>query len=326
MLRPGRVGGDVGQIDLGLLRGGELDLGFFGRFLQALQRQRVLAQVDALVLPELVGEIVDEAHVEVFAAEEGVAVGRLHLEDAVADLQDGDVEGAAAEVVDGDRLALVLLKPVGERRRGRLVDDAEHLEAGDLAGVLGGLALGVVEVGGNGDDRLLDLLAEIGFGRLLHLLQDEGGDLRRRIFLTVDVDPGIAVVGAHDLVGDELLVFLDGGIVEAAADQALHGKDGALRIGHRLALGRLADEALAVGGEGDDRRGGPPAFRILDDFRGLAVHDGDARIGRAQIDSDDFRHVSLSYTGRPAGPETASIIGRRTPSPAPNAIYVVTHR
>ena len=42
------------------------------------------------------------------------------------------------------------------RRRGRLVDDALDLEAGDPAGVLGRLALGVVEVGGDGDDRLGD--------------------------------------------------------------------------------------------------------------------------------------------------------------------------
>ena len=47
-----------------------------------------------------------------------------------------------------------LVEPVGERGRGRLVDDAQHFEAGDLAGVLGGLALGVVEIGRNGDDRL----------------------------------------------------------------------------------------------------------------------------------------------------------------------------
>jgi hypothetical protein len=71
----------------------------------------------------------------------GVAVGRLHLEHAVADLEDRDVERAAAEVVDGDRLVLLLVEAVGERRRGRLVDDALDVEAGDLAGVLGRLAL-----------------------------------------------------------------------------------------------------------------------------------------------------------------------------------------
>jgi hypothetical protein len=43
---------------------------------------------------------VDQALVEVVAAEVRVAVGRLHLEHAVADLEDRDVERAAAEVVD----------------------------------------------------------------------------------------------------------------------------------------------------------------------------------------------------------------------------------
>ena len=135
------VGGDEGQVDFGLRRARELDLGLFGRFLQALQRQLVLAQVDALLLLELVGEVIDEAHVEVFAAEEGVAIGRLHLEHAVADFEHGDVEGAAAEVIDRDGAGVLLVEAVGERRRRRLVDDAQHFEAGDLAGVLGGLAL-----------------------------------------------------------------------------------------------------------------------------------------------------------------------------------------
>ena len=157
----------------------QLLLGLLGLFLQALQGELVLAQVDALLLLELVGQVVDEPQVEVLAAQEGVAVGRLHLEDAVADLQDRDVEGAAAEVVDGDLLALVLLQAIGQRRGGRLVDDAQHLQAGDLAGVLGGLALGVVEVGRDGDHRLLDLLAQVRLGVLLQLLQDEGADLLR---------------------------------------------------------------------------------------------------------------------------------------------------
>ena len=158
MLRTGRVRRDERQVDLGLGRGGELDLRLLGGFLQPLQRELVAAQVDALLLLEFVGQIVDQAHVEVLAAEEGVAVGRLHLEHAVADLENGNVERAAAKVVDRDRAGLLLVETVGERRRGRLVDDAQHFEAGDLAGILGGLALGVVEIGRNGDDRLLDLL------------------------------------------------------------------------------------------------------------------------------------------------------------------------
>ena len=298
VLRPGRVGGDERQVDLGLHRRGQLDLGLLGRFLQALQGQPVLAQIDALLLLELVGQVVDDPLVEVLAAEEGVAVGRLHLEDAVADLQDRDVEGAAAEVVDGDRAGALLVQAVGERGRGRLVDDAQHVEAGDLAGVLGRLALAVVEVGGNGDHRLLDLLAEIVLGGLLHLLQDEGGNLLRAVLLALRLDPGVAVGALDDLVGHHALVLLGDRVVVAPADQPLDGEQGVLRIGHRLALGRLADQPLAGVGEGDDRRRRARAFGVLDDANVLAFHDGDAGVRRAEVDADYFAHCSHLFLRR----------------------------
>ena len=95
--------------------------------------------------------------VPVVAAEVGVTGGGLDLEDAVADLEHRHVEGAAAEVEHQDRLLLALLvEAVGEGGGGGLVDDAQHVETGDLAGLLGGGALGVVEVGGNGDDGIGD--------------------------------------------------------------------------------------------------------------------------------------------------------------------------
>ena len=184
MLGTGLVGGDEGQVDLGGRRRAQLDLGLLGRFLEALKREPILAKVDALrSFLKSSARIFDDLGVEILAAEEGVAVGRLDLEDAVADLEDRDVERAAAKIVDRDRLAVLLLHPVGERRGGRLVDDAQNLEAGDLAGILGRLALGVVEISRNGDHRLGDGLAEIGLGGFLHLLKDEGGDLRGRIIL-----------------------------------------------------------------------------------------------------------------------------------------------
>jgi hypothetical protein len=105
-----------------------------------------------------VDQPVDDALVEVVTAEVGVAVRRLHLEDAVAELEDRDVVGTASEVEDGDLLVLLLVEAVGERGGRGLVDDAQNLEPGDLSGVLGGLPLGVVEVRRDRDDGLAHLL------------------------------------------------------------------------------------------------------------------------------------------------------------------------
>ncbi len=293
MLGPALVGGNERQVDVGLHGAGQLDLGLFRRLLEPLQGQFVLAQINALFLLELIGQEIDDVDVEILAAEEGVAVGRFDLEHAVADLQDRNVESAAAEVIDGDGAAFFLFQAVGQRRGRRLVDDAQHLEAGDLAGVLGRLALVVVEIGGNRDHRLGDGLAEEAFRRFLHFLQNEGADLAGRVFLVLDLDPGIAVFAFDDFIGNQLLVLFGDRIVEPAANQALDGEQRVFRVGHRLALGRLPDQAFAVFGEGDHRRRRARAFGVFDDLGLLAFHQGDAGVGGAQVDSYDLAHFIL---------------------------------
>ena len=162
---------DERQVDVGLHHRGELHLGLLRRLPEPLQRHPVLAEIDPLALLELRDDPLDDALIEVVAAEVRVAVGGLHLDHALADLEDRDVEGAAAEVVDGDRLVLLLVEAVGQRRRRRLVDDPHHLEAGNRARFLGGLPLRVVEVGGNRDDGARDRLAQVLLGGLLQLLR-----------------------------------------------------------------------------------------------------------------------------------------------------------
>ena len=147
---------------------------------------------------ELLDQVVDDPLVPVVAAEVVVAGGRLDLDDALADLEQGHVERAAAEVEDEDGLVvLALVEPVRQRGRGGLVDDAEHVEARDLTGLLGGLALRVVEVGRHGDDRVGDGLAEVALRVALELGEDEGADLLGGEVLAVDLDgPGRCPCGA----------------------------------------------------------------------------------------------------------------------------------
>ena len=117
--------------------------------------------------------------VHVVAAERAVAAGGAHLEDAVVEHQDRDVERAAAEVVDGEGAVLLLLEAVGERRRRGLVEQAQHLETREARGVLGRLPLGVVEVRRHGDDGAADVL-QLVLGLLLQRAQDLGAHLDGR--------------------------------------------------------------------------------------------------------------------------------------------------
>ena len=174
-------------------------------------------------------------------------------------------------------------------------------KAGDLAGVLGGLPLGVVEVRRDGDDRLIDLVSEIGFGRFLQFPQDHGRDFGRRVFLVSHLHADILVRSADDLVGDDFLFH--GHFAVPAAHEPLDGINGPRGIGNRLALGRLPDQDPAIG-EGYHAGGKPVSLLIRDYFRLLALHDSDDREGSPQVDSDDFftlsHHAFLSHT--PAKP------------------------
>ena len=102
-------------------------------------------------------------------------------------LEQGDIERSATEVEDEDELVfLALVEAVSECGGGGLVDDAQYVEACDLARILCRLALGIVEVRGNRDDRVGHGLAEVLFGIALELAEDASRDLLRGVLLAVD--------------------------------------------------------------------------------------------------------------------------------------------
>ena len=228
----------------------------------------------------------DEPVVDIVAAEVRVAVGGEHFEDAVVQLQDGDVEGAAAQVVDGDDAFLALVEAVGQRGGGGLVDQAQDFEAGDAAGVLGGLPLGVVEVGRDRDHGLRDRLAQMRFGVLLELAQHEGGNLRRREGLLAELNPDDRFAVRRDAEGEQLQLVLHVG--DAAAHQALHRIDGAVGlVDEQRARPVSRPRSRPTAGQRHDARNQAVAILAGDDLGRGQVHVGDQAVGGAEVDADD---------------------------------------
>ena len=137
-----------------------------------------------------------------------------------------------------DGLVFLLIEPIRESGSGWLVHQSQHLQPCDLAGVLGGLSLGIVEVRRHGDHGLAHLGPEIVLGCRLELLQDHRRNLGRRVLLAlglaelhvgpvrtrayVDVFAGLGMLADRLLeLGprlDELQRLVDGQLVDEQVD------------------------------------------------------------------------------------------------------------
>ncbi|MBA7641114.1 hypothetical protein ES703_48787 [subsurface metagenome] len=288
VLGPGGVGRDKRQVDVGLNSAGELHLGLLGTFLETLQRYGVITDVDPFVFLELIGHPVNEDMVDIITTQVGIAIGGLNLEDTIPQLQDGNVKGPAAKIKNSNFLVLFLIQAVGQGGGGGFIDDAPYVQPGDLAGILGGLTLGVVKVGRGGNNGVGHLGSQIGFRGLLELLENHSADLRGRIFFIAYLHQDLSLRALRNLKG-HLPDFLADLFVQPA-HEPLDGIDRVLRIGHGLPFRRLADQAVTILGESHHRRGGTSSLGILDDLWGSTLHYSHAGVGRPQIDADYFAH------------------------------------
>src|SRR2546429_3234135 len=218
------------------------------RFAKLLREFAVGREIDFIVLENLLVDKGLQKIVNIIAAEMGVAVGGENLIDvAVAggnELENGDVESAAAEIVDGDFAALFLVKAVGECSSSRLIDKAQNLEAGDFAGVLCGLALCIVEICRDGDNGAVDSFAEVGFSPILQFTQDKSGNFRRRENFAAEFDADDVFARWIDAERKQLQFILD--IGGSAAPQAPDGINGALGLRGKTARRRFADGRTAL--------------------------------------------------------------------------------
>ena len=283
MLRPGRIRRDERQVDVVSLRAGECDFGFFGFFLDALECVRLLAEIHVILAFEFIENPIHERVVPVVAAEMRVAVRGLHFKHAVADFEHGNIKRAAAQIVDGDLLVFLFVEAVSERGRRRFVNDAQNFETGDLARVLRGLTLRVVEISGNGDDSLRDLFAKARFSVGFQFGKNHRGNFLRRKLLRLavhfDFNRGVAVRAFHNFVRHALNFFAD--LVKLAAHETLHGINRVARVRDGLALRGVADHALAGFRERHDGRRRALALGIFEHERLAAVHDRHAGVRRA---------------------------------------------
>jgi hypothetical protein len=189
----------------------------------------MLSDIDVVPLAQMIDREADQFLVEIVAAQMIVAVAGQHFDDVALQVDDRDIEGATAEVIDQRLARAAVAAFIRQRRCRRLVDDAYHLQAGDFAGFARRLALRIGKIGGHGNHRLAHRLTQVRLGNVPQSAQDH-----RRDFLR-------AVILAGHLYRSEL------------THSTLDRTYAALGVQRILVARGLADEQAAVVGNTDQR-------------------------------------------------------------------------
>mmetsp|Transcript_33180 Transcript_33180/g.96098 ORF Transcript_33180/g.96098 Transcript_33180/m.96098 type:complete len:168 (-) Transcript_33180:329-832(-) len=167
-------------------------------------------------------------------------MGGNHLNRLFIDHEQRHVQSTAPKVVDDDPLHVgFLIKTVGDRRRGGLVNDPHDLEASCLVRVNRGLALPRIEFGRHRHHSSCDLLvAKVEDGNVLQALEDmlahRLGGHPVLVALGREGKPSLGANFRHGTIHHaervDSALFLHSLIIKASPNEALGIEDDILRV------------------------------------------------------------------------------------------------
>ncbi len=149
------------------------------------------------------------------------------------------------------------------------------------------MPLGIVEVSGDRDHGFGYGVAEVFFGIRFELLQHHGRDFGGLVLFPVQHDFRFSVFAFQHFERHALGGFRD--FFVHPPDEPFCGVNGVFRIGDRLPFGRNAHEPFVIF-NGHDGGRSVHAFHVGNDDRFSAFHEGDAGVGGAKVNADDFGH------------------------------------
>lgn len=286
-----RHGGKVGRRDAQVDFFARVQLGVYRRF--RLGRQQFLDfarfhHQDGRVFVRqrrqlgLLADPAEQAAVEIVAAQGRIAARGQHFKHTLAQLQDGDIESAAAKVVHGVHAFGSVIEAVGDGGGRRLAQQAQDIDAGQLRRIFRRLALGIVEIRRHGNHGAHQVVAQ----RIFRALAQGGEDLRRHFHGAFHAGHGFQLHHARRVLEVIGQVFGVGDVGQAAAHEAFHGHDGVLRVGGLCGQGLVADVRMAVRQVAHDGRQQGVPFLVVEHLGNAVAHGRDQGIGGAKVDAD----------------------------------------
>ena len=207
------LGSEFWEHNFGLLVRAQLDLGGLG--VAADDRPESLIFLDQGAEPgrKLADGPIGDGLIEVRTAEALIPGTRHHVHVVQLSGDDGHVEGAPTQVVNqiNALFGFELVSAVTDGGGRGFGDELSRVQACQKGRIFGGSSLFCGEVGRNGNDRVTDLMPQMGLRDPFHLLEDESADLLRpEPFVAEGNHQGIPLLGIRRQGGPPSVVLVYG--------------------------------------------------------------------------------------------------------------------
>jgi len=203
--------------------------------------------------------VINQTRVEVITTEVCITAGRFDFKNTVAELQNGDIECSATEVINGDCLILILLiETISQRSGRRLVNNTFYSKTGNFACFLRSFTLRIVKVGRHCNDRFRNFFAEIFLSSLLHLLKHHSRYFLRRVRAVFNLYTSCVVIALHNFVRSLFSLFFH--LIMETSHESLNRRNCLFRIRNSLSFCRCTNQAFAIFGKSHNRWGCTAAF------------------------------------------------------------------
>ena len=238
------------SIDLNRRGGGrrKCPLGSLTRRMKSSDRSLIGRHVQLCLALEILHTMIHQKMINILTTKMCVTRGRLDLKHTVLDGKEGNVESSTTEIkYKHIRLFTLFIKPVRNRCRCGLIDDAQHVQSRDRSGILGRLAALIIKISRHRDHTVLDFLSHISIRYLLHLGEDHRANLLRRqvLLLPLMCDPEIRFVILVDHLRTHIFnIFQQHRIIIGPSNKTLRIENSIRRIKRHLVLRRLSHQTF----------------------------------------------------------------------------------
>ena len=194
-----------------------------------------------------------------------------NFNDVIANLDDGNIECAATQVVHHNLLGRAVVQTVRQRSTRGFINNTQYIQAGNTTCIFGCLTLRIVEISRYRDNGIGNIPTQILLGISAHFTQDHG----------------------RDFLGSERLPVHAG--FPLTTHMALNRRNCSVGIYRCLPLSDATHQAFAFFRKGHYARRGSLPFRIGDNGYAAALHSCHAAIGGTEIDSYCRTHMGPPY-------------------------------